>query len=236
MSQGFVFNEPTLGDIVAKFDMDEAKVMDYPFSNGSMLIDDFAGQINFTLSDIPQISTLIGTVYASVDGQGTLVLPGSTTIADVIRYKIIDTTYANIIILGDIEIIRIQYEYYDITNTSLPIFSHTTLIAKEGGSTTPISTQTLVLSSIETDEFLAVNELNTFEVCIYPNPIGNEIKLSGDFSSNALATIYDQSARIMISANVSNESSLNISSLEAGIYIVKIQDKGENATIRIVKN
>ncbi|MEJ6776018.1 MAG: T9SS type A sorting domain-containing protein [Crocinitomicaceae bacterium] len=236
MSQGFVFNEPTLGDVVAKFDMDEARVMDYPFLNGSMLIDDFAGQIDFTLSGLPQTSTLTGTVYASIDGQGTLLLPGSTTITEVIRYKIIDTTYTDIVFLGDIEIIRIQYEYYDITNTSLPIFSHTTLIAQSEGSTTPISTQTLVLSSIETDEFLAVNELNTFKVGVYPNPTGNEIKLNGEFSSNAVATIYDQSARIMISANVSNGSSLNVSSLEAGIYIVKIEDKGENATIRIVKN
>jgi hypothetical protein len=236
MSQGFVFSEPTLGDVVVKFDTDEAKVMDYPFSNGSMVTDNFEGQLNFTLSGIPQISALTGTVYSSIDGQGTLVLPGLTTIEDVIRYKIIDTTYTDIIILGGIEIIRIQYEYYDITNTSLPIFSHTTLIAKQTGSSSPISTQTLVLSSIETDEFLAVNKINKLEVSVYPNPTDNEIKLNGNFSPNAIATIYDQSARIMISTNVSNESILNTSSLDTGIYMVKIQDNEETATIKIVKN
>jgi hypothetical protein len=236
MSQGFVFSEPTLGDVVVKFDTDEAKVMDYPFSNGSMVTDNFEGQLNFTLSGIPQISALTGTVYSSIDGQGTLVLPGLTTIADVIRYKIIDTTYTDIIILGGIEIIRIQYEYYDITNTSLPIFSHTTLIAKQTGSSSPISTQTLVLSSIETDEFLAVNKINKLEVSVYPNPTDNEIKLNGNFSPNAIATIYDQSAHIMISTNLSNESILNTSSLDTGIYMVKIQDNEETATIKIVKN
>ena len=235
MSQGFVFNEPTLGDVVATFDVNEAKAMDYPFSNGSSLSDDFAGQIDFVFSGFPQTSAVTGTIYASVDGQGTLMLPGATTLTDVIRYKTIDTTYANVVVLGDIEIIRNQYEYYDILNTSLPVFTHTTLIAQNLGSTTPISAQTLVLSSIVADEFLNVSEVNTFDFEVYPNPATTEITVNGEFSSNAIATIYDQSGRVITTSAVSNGSSLNISSLDAGIYIVSIQDNGAISTTNLVK-
>lgn len=235
MSQGFVFNEPTLGDVVATFDVDEAKAMDYPFSNGSSLVDDFEGEINFTFSGFPQTSAVTGTIHASIDGQGTLMLPGATTISNVIRYKTIDTTYANVVVLGDIEIIRNQYEYYDIANTSLPVFTHTTLIAQNVGSTTPISAQTLVLSSVEADDFVSLNEANSFEFGVYPNPATNEITLNGDFTSNAVATIYDQSGRIVLSSTITSGSNLNISSLESGIYIVSIQDNGAISTTNIVK-
>lgn len=235
MSQGFVFNEPTLGDVIATFDVDEAKAMDYPFSNGSSFSDDFEGEINFTFQGFPQTSAVTGTIHASIDGQGTLMLPGATTITDVIRYKTVDTTYANVIVLGDIEIIRNQYEYYDIANSSLPVFTHTTLIAQNVGSTTPISAQTMVLSSVEADDFASLNETNSFELSVYPNPATNEITLNGEFTSNAVATIFDQSGRVILSSEVSNGSNLNISSLESGIYIVSIQDNGAISTTNIVK-
>ena len=226
MSQGFVFNGLLLGEVVAIFNVDEAKVMDYPFSNGSTLVDSFEGQLNYALSGTPQTSAITGNIHTSVDGQGTLILPGSTSFTDVIRYKTIDSTYANVFLVGDIVIIRNQYEYYDLANTNLPVFTHTSLVAQGIGSTTPFSSQTRILSSIEADNFLTINEVKTIEFDVYPNPATNEITLHGDFSSNAVATIYDQSGRIISSHILSNGNNLNVSSLEAGIYIVHVQTAG----------
>ncbi|MDG1148331.1 MAG: T9SS type A sorting domain-containing protein [Crocinitomicaceae bacterium] len=224
MSQGFVFNEPNLGEVVAIFNIDEAKVMDYPFSNGSTLTDYFEGQLNFSLSGAPQTSAITGTIHASIDGQGTLMLPGSTTFTDVIRYKTIDTTYANIFLVGDIMILRNQYEYYDLANTSLPVFTHSTLVAQGVGSTTPISSQTLILSSVEADNFLTVNETKNIEFEVYPNPATASVTFQGDFSSNATATIYDQNGRVVTYHALSNGTSLDVSLLESGIYIVQLKD------------
>ncbi|MGB0915405.1 MAG: hypothetical protein ACPGVI_04990, partial [Crocinitomicaceae bacterium] len=206
MTQGFVFNEPTLGDVVATFDVDEAKVMDYPFSNGSTLTDDFEGEINFVFSGLPQTSVVTGTIHASIDGQGTLMLPNSTTLTDVIRYKTIDTTYANVIVIGDIEIIRFQYEYYDIANSSLPVFTHSTIIAQSLGATTPLSAQTMVLSSVEPTNFLGLEDVNTFDFNVYPNPANDNVTISGDFSSEAIVSVFDQSGRIVLTESIANGS------------------------------
>ncbi|MCH2230547.1 MAG: T9SS type A sorting domain-containing protein [Crocinitomicaceae bacterium] len=236
ISQGFVFNEPTLGDVIAQFDIDEAKTMDYPFSNGDSFTDNFSGQIDYVFQGFPQNSPITGTVHASIDGQGTLLLPNSTSLTDVIRYKTIDTTYATIALVGDIEIIRSQYEYYDILNTSLPVFTHSTIIAQSVGSTNPLSAQTMVLSSVEADNFLSINDIDgAFEFSIYPNPSQDVVTLSGEFSSNAVATILDYSGRVILSETVYNGKHLNITSLDSGMYVVRVNDNNSTVSKKLIK-
>tara|TARA_B110000037_G_scaffold221742_1_gene293810 strand:+ start:3437 stop:4465 length:1029 start_codon:yes stop_codon:yes gene_type:complete len=222
MQQGFVFNGPNLGEVIAIFDVDELKLMDYPFSNGSTLTDTLQGQITLSLFGVPQTLPIIGIMHASVDGQGTLTLPGPTTFTDVIRYHSIDTTFIPYW-FGSIELIRNYYEYYDLANTNIPVFTHRTLVTQGQGATTPMNYETEILSSVDPDLFLAVNDVETIEFDIYPNPATNEIILHGDFSSNAVATIYDQSGRTISSHILSNGNNLNVSSLEAGTYIVYVQ-------------
>jgi len=87
-SQGFIFEEPSFGTVIAHFDVNEQKTVSYPFANGDSFTDNFSGNLSFTFNGLAQNPSCTGRSYASIDGQGTLLLPSSTTIQNVIRYKI----------------------------------------------------------------------------------------------------------------------------------------------------
>ena len=234
-SQGFVFNEPSLGDVVAVFSSDPEVLMTYPFAFGSTSTDVFSGSVNYTFGGIPQTSSLTGNVTSEIDGQGTMNFPSGITVNNVIRYHIIDSsTILAVPILGDLEIIRNQFEYYASTS-NLPIFSVSKLTIQAVGSTTPINEFSLVLSSYAPAGWLAIEDTKTVDFSVYPNPTNDNVTISGEFGSDAKGEIIDQSGRTLSSFNVSNHSVADLSSLESGVYFLRITDNGSSITKNIVK-
>ena len=193
ISQGFTFTEQSLGDVVAKFNTDPETVVTYPFSQGDALTDVFAGELNFQFGGIPQTSVLTGSVTATVDGTGTLNLPLGVSLTNVLRYRITDTSLTNVPILGDLEIIRNQFEYYDFANSLLPVLTLSKLTVQAPGATTPITELSLVLSANTPEEFLALEEQLIENISIFPNPAMNEITINGEFSESAVVSIFDAS-------------------------------------------
>ena len=232
VSQGFVFNEPSLGDIVSKFDVDNEIVVTYPFAYGSTLTDIFSGDV--TTGQTGTTATT-GVTYATIDGQGTLNLPFSVSIPNVIRYKIIDTSYTTVLLLGDLEIIRRQYEYYDLANNNLPILTLSKLTIQAPGSTTPISDLSLVLSAYVTAEFLSISENKAIDFRVYPNPSKDIVNINGNFSQNAIGKIIDQSGRILSSFEVNDNATIDLSSFENGMYFLKIIDNELSTTKTLIK-
>lgn len=233
-SHGFVFSEPSFGDVIAKFSADQEIVATYPFGIGNSVDDAFSGNIDYMVS-LTTAATGMG--HAIVDGEGTLNLPNGVSLSNVIRYKLVDTSWATITIpinLGDMEFIRRQYEYYDHSVSNLPVFIHSTITVQNVGAPSPISEQSLVLCSYEPN-YLGVNEMDAVEFTVYPNPATNMLTINGDLSENAMATILDQSGRIIRSSAVSNGTTIDISSLENGVYFVRINDNGMTTTKSIVK-
>lgn len=233
-SQGFVFSEPSLGDVIAQFNGNEEIVATYPFAFGNTVNDGFSGTINYltTLS-----ASATGSGYASVDGEGTLNLPNGVSLTNVIRYKLIDTSWATITLpipLGDMEFIRSQYEYFDYSSSNLPVFIHSTIKVQNVGATSPLSEQSLVLSAYEPG-YLNVQDAVNVEFSVYPNPASDAITISGNLEANSNATVIDQSGRVVISSTVSNGSSINISALETGVYFVQIENNGLTITKSIIK-
>ncbi|MBL1278654.1 MAG: T9SS type A sorting domain-containing protein [Fluviicola sp.] len=232
-SQGFVFNEATLGDIVASFSTDNEVVVTYPFALGSTSTDLFAGTVSYVLG-VPTTSPMTGNVYSTIDGQGTMLFPSAVTVPNVIRYNIIDTSVATGTALGDLEIIRNQYEYYSNT-TNLPIFTITKLTIQTVGGGTVINEFSLVLSAYVTTNFLSIAEKEEVKFTVYPNPAENEIKINGEFSPNAVGQIIDQSGREVSNFKVINNAPIDISSLENGMYILRITDDNRATSKNIVK-
>ncbi len=75
------------------------------------------------------------------------------------------------------------------------------------------------------------------KVSIYPNPAQNILHVEG-LSSNAKLTVVDFAGTIIVSRElsvVSNGYDLNISSLHAGNYLLKIEANGEVVTKQFVK-
>ena len=232
VSQGFVFTEPSMGEIIAKFDTDNETIITYPFAFGNTLTDNFSGDVTSALSGT---TSLTGNVFATIDGQGTLNLPLGVSLPNVIRYKIIDTSYTTIFVVQNLEIVRHQYEYYDIANSNLPVLSISRLIVQIVGNPSPLSDLSLVLSAYPTSDFVSINEEYKFDFNIYPNPTSDNITLSGEFSSDAQGQVIDQTGRVLFTFAPQKDSSVDVSSLENGSYFVKITDNNSSITKTIVK-
>lgn len=235
VSQGFVFNEPSFGDLIAVFDGDEEKLVEYPFSNGSSLSDSYAGTLYFVFNGLPQSPAAAGDCYAWIDGLGTLELPDGSISANVIRYKMMDTSTTNIVLFGDLEIVRTQYEYYDLATSTLPLLTHSRLLIQQPGGGLPLADNTIVLSAALPDATVGIhsNELIVFEA--YPNPTTGNVSLKGEFDADATVSVYDQSGRLLHTQDAINGASIDLSNYHTGMYLLKVSSNGATTTKTIVK-
>jgi hypothetical protein len=234
-SQGFLYSEPTFGDVIAAWENDGEITHEYPMALNTSGTDVFDGSLSFDFNGLPQSPACNGVVYYSIDGQGTLLLPGANTYTNVIRYKLIDTAYTNVFLVGDLEVIRTQFEYYDITNDRLPLFIHSTIKIQALGATDPLTEQSIVLSKDMPDFFLGVNENEVISFGLYPNPSTGLVKIEGEFTGSTSVSVADLNGRIVYTANnVNTGLEMNLTELEAGIYTVIVSENGNSSQKRLV--
>lgn len=232
ISQGFTFYESSIGDAVVTYGNDTQLLATYPFNDGDAVQDNYSGDVNYTFNTVPINETLTGNSHSSIDGSGTLNLPGGLSISGVIRYKLVDTATTNIPVLNTAKLIRTQFEYYDYSDQNLPIFIHTTInLATTTGTT--LANVVTVLSKF------GYNNLNTLDGTIefnaYPNPTRDKVTLTGNFSDNAEGVITDQSGRILKNIGIKNGEAIDISDLATGTYMITLIDRELRTTKTIVK-
>jgi hypothetical protein len=226
-SQGFVFTEPTLGNVVADFNANNELLMNYPFATGDVASDDFSGTFSFNFNG-QQTANCTGVSEAVMDGDGTLMLPNGVSATNVMRYKIVDTTTATLAFPPmTLEIIRTHFEYYDLSNNTLPIFTHTNIVIVQQGSSTPMADMTLVLSYEDPASNVGVNKIETNDFQLYPNPTEGIITIKGDFNATTVISVIDQAGRVLIEkSSVNSVESIDLSKFEAGCYTVSIFNNG----------
>lgn len=236
VSQGFVFEEPSFGTVLATFDTDAQTTVQYPFANGDAFEDAFSGQLSFTFNGIPQNPTCTGNSYASIDGSGTLKLPSATNLNNVIRYKIVDTLFTQVVFVIplDIELIRTQYEYYDYANGSLPVFIHSSVIIQQAGATTPLLEQSVVLSAVEPTNFVGLSDSENVSFNFFPNPGNGNFVFTNNTNTSATITILDQTGRVVYEQEHNNASNINLTQLKAGTYIARVNTNNKIFQSRIV--
>lgn len=241
LSQGFVFNDAVLGDVVADFNANSEKVVAYPFSLGNSVTDNFNGTISFTFNGGLQTPTCTGNSLAKIDGQGTLKLPSNTNLSDVIRYVLIDTIFTQVSILpfpfpaSDIQIIRKQYEYYNLTATSLPVFVYTSIDVLQSGSSTPLVSQKNILSSVQPTNTSGLNEQEKSTFLVYPNPTNGELNIIDSFNGSTTLCVIDQTGRVVLSKNTIKAAEiLDLSSLKKGMYTVLFQSDDSVSSQKII--
>jgi len=222
ISQGFVFQEPSFGDVIAKWTNDAEKTHVYPMSLGTSVSDVFDGSLDFTFNGIPQTPACNGNVYAIVDGRGTIKLPGNDY-TNVIRYKMIDTAFTNVILVGDLEVVRTQYEYYDLAASYMPLFIHVSIKIQTPGGANPLTEQNLVLCKDAPLQYLNTIDL-TSKMKIYPIPTDDFLVIEGDLLDNTSYQIFDQTGRTVLNGNISNGLKIDLSSLNSGTYLLQIPD------------
>jgi hypothetical protein len=232
-SQGFKFTEPTLGDVYATFSSDPLTMVTYDFGYGSSLTDSYAGNIDFSYNGFPVNEALTGEAYAWVDGTGTMLFPGGVSVSNVIRYKSIDTSLTTVPLLGAVELIREQYEYYDLATQNLPIFIHSNVVMRPPGGSA-LADLSIVLSKYEAN-YTAVGSIQNNDFTVSPNPTLNGIKINGEFTSDANGEIKDASGKTVKSFNVLNGMNIDLSSLEQGVYFLHVSSNGISTIKSIVK-
>jgi type IX secretion system substrate protein len=85
-----------------------------------------------------------------------------------------------------------------------------------------------------TNSVLSIKENNISGLRVYPNPVVNgKLFISSDLNTEKAITIYDVVGKQVLSTTTSNEV-VNVSNLNAGVYIVKITEEGKTATRKLV--
>lgn len=81
---------------------------------------------------------------------------------------------------------------------------------------------------------LGVKENNIEGLKVYPNPVKNgNLYITSTSNENKSVVIFDVLGKQVLNANVNNDV-VNVSNLNAGIYIVKITEAGKTATKKLV--
>ncbi len=235
-SPGFVFNEPTFGEVKAIFNTDAQKLANYEFAYNNELTDVFAGSLYFSFSGLPQNPDATGNSFSKIDGEGTLKLNGATTLTGVIRCVTIDTLNSNVPIVGDIQLIRAQYEYYQLSAGNMPVFTHTTAKIVGTGSVDPLTEFTVVLSSVQPDNFVSVNENEKINFSVYPNPAKESLTIKGDFNG-ATARIIDQTGKtVQTVESVTSGMTVQLNDIQKGIYFLELSVNGVTKVEKFSKN
>lgn len=220
VSQGFVFNDATLGNVVVVLDTDEAIQLTYPFNFGSTNVDPYTGstELNF---GTPITATVAGTVYSSIDGQGTLKLP-STQIANVFRLTTQDTTVVDAGMM-QVEVIRTQMEYYDLSDQDLPIFIDAYLSISGMGAQRDIMSKNLSLG---------LKTKAVQNVVLYPNPSNGEFTISGEFNKGAIE-VSDLTGKVVYNAEITSGAKVQLNNVKSGIYFVTLTANNKTSIQKI---
>lgn len=227
-SEGFSYDsgDPLLGTVNVVFNTDNGLLMNYPMALSNSLVDVYAGTAYTSSGDFPTT----GNSASVVDGEGTLILNGSTTYTGVLRYKLIDTADANAGLFGPVQIVRTQYEYYKLgSNQNMPLFVHSTLSI----SILPDPT-VVVLSSVAPDGYLGVNTEELANITVFPNPATETISVKG-LTADAQLTLVDAQGKTVANKAVeAGFASMDINAVTAGVYFLHVTSNDQTTVERVV--
>lgn len=237
-SLGFIFEEPTFGTVKAIYDTDDALVLNYPFNLNGTVRDPFAGTLSFNLSGQAMNPAATGFKDTKYDGTGILKLNSTTTLSNVARIHTIDTLRATVdIIISTMDVMLVidQYEYYDLDNGDMPVFTHTHGLILQDNATEPMMEFTVVLNSVEPDQILSASKIDDLKFNVYPNPVTDEIKLAGNFE-NASVEVISQTGQVVKTVdNVLSGVQISMNDINPGIYFLKVKSANGQSVQKIVK-
>lgn len=230
-SQGFYIETAGFGTVKAIYDVDNEKLMNYPMNLNDQVQDVFSGNLSFTFT-VPQSPACAGTTKAIYDGYGTLIQVNNVSVSNVARYHIVDTTTANIMFVGNTDIIRNQYEYYDLSSSNkTPIFIYANLKIVSG-FTTPLADMSIVLSAVDGNGMAGIENQSADKFSVSPNPTTGIVNIS-NVDPTAKITLTDMSGRTFNPERPSFNQ-IDLSTLAKGIYTATISQDGSVQQTRII--
>lgn len=229
ISQGYIFFEQSLGDVylnwTAGTNPNSEILNEYPFALNGFLTDNYSGAIkNTTFLATPAQAS--GNASAQIDGSGTLKLPGNTY-SNVLRYHLKDSSTTSV--FGqNISFVRDIYEYYDYSMSNFPIFI---ILNSKVYSLIVNNNSTIVLSKDEPTHFVGIEEKMLSNIKIYPNPVKNSLYI--DLKKDFEYKIKSVDGLELIKGG--NSSTIDVSTLPVGVYLIEIAINTDTSTLRFIK-
>lgn len=94
------------------------------------------------------------------------------------------------------------------------------------------ATATIVVSACA-----SIDEFTTASMKVYPNPTSGNLTISQETASNLEVTVTDLSGKIIVATTVSNAiNTIDLSTVEAGQYIITLKSSSSIERMTIVKN
>lgn len=198
----------------------------FPFTYGDSFTDSFSGSFTFSLS-----GTASGNATVTADGKGTLNLPNGVTLTNVLRVKSIQTTNLNAFIING-TIKQTIYNYYH-SSQKYPVFTVNYQAITITGQTPSVTAQVLG----NTNNFvvgLNENSIENVVSSVYPNPFSELLNIEIDKNNHPLEiTIYNQLGEMIVKTEFVN--SIDLKSLNSGIYLMELKTEKGTARKRIIK-
>ena len=233
-------------------------------SSAGILIDDVPGTISTTMVSGDAISGLRGQTSlfsgvlqllpienATVATSGNTVTPQVVTIANITGN--IEAYESELVQINTVSFVEAGGNFAAASNYTLDDTANTLAFrtnfaeANYIGSLIPAGTQNVVVLVGEfngtaqvtarnvTDMPLGTNSFNAIDgLRMYPNPLtGNVLNFNTTANAELDIQIFDILGKQVLTSKVLNNS-LNVTGLNAGIYIVKITEEGKTATRKLV--
>ncbi|GEM_PF-3646272 len=110
--------------------------------------------------------------------------------------------------------------------TGLSVGQYTLIVTDDNGTT--------VDSTFTIDNFVSLSTEALNESTIYPNPADNILNVDGEQIISA--TIYDLKGRVVLTSDLQQTGSIDVSQLESGVYTLNLRsEKGEHIKKLIIK-
>ena len=83
-------------------------------------------------------------------------------------------------------------------------------------------------------DLLSVSDVEQLEINISPNPFKHQIKIQGIGEAYELE-IFDINGKMIYSASLYNEKSIDLSYLQSGLYLVEVRSKTKTKQLKLIK-
>ncbi|MCZ8198245.1 MAG: T9SS type A sorting domain-containing protein [Flavobacterium sp.] len=221
-------------EIDLNFATNNASIGTLPMNYGYLNTDTLAGTYTFGTYS----GTLTGTIASSVDAYGTMSTNfGLLSNTSVTRLKSVQNINLNYQIFSNVgTVVQTTYNYYPDQGIGIqtPLFRSTT---------TSINVPLLSINQTVTQYEVWVGQLlgttsNDYKnfVSLYPNPVQDVLKIRNESDSTINSvSITDNNGRVVLNTT-SFENGIDVSTLQNGIYFVKITTDKGTSNQKMIKN
>jgi hypothetical protein len=92
----------------------------------------------------------------------------------------------------------------------------------------------LQMDSFVVEGTLGVNDVQSLEMNIYPNPVnGNFVTIQTPLNGTKYVEVFDITGKRLINTSLSADT-LEVSSLSAGVYLIKVTVEGQSKTSKLI--